>query len=91
MDNDQLDDLDGFYAQYARAREVGYQKMADDLLDASDDGANDWMDRQISRDETIRAPDPATAERSKLRVETRRWLLCRHQSSLLVSLVVANC
>ena len=31
-----LDDLEGFSAQYARAREIGYQSMADDLTEIAD-------------------------------------------------------
>ena len=46
-----------FAAQYARARELGYQKMADDISDIDDE-----------------AGDP---HRSRLRVDTRKWLLSK--------------
>ena len=31
-----LDDVEGFSTQYARAREIGYQSMADDLTEIAD-------------------------------------------------------
>src|SRR5258708_4655167 len=36
-----LDDRDGFYAQYTRAREIGYGAMADELLEIADDSSGD--------------------------------------------------
>ena len=36
-----LEDRDGFSAQYATAREIGYQSMADELLDIADDSSGD--------------------------------------------------
>ncbi len=61
-----------FYAQYTRAREIGYHSMADELLDISDDGSNDWMEREgrtLENGEAI--------ARSRLRVDTRKWMLSR--------------
>jgi len=34
-----------FFNQYARAREIQYHLLADDLTDIADDGSNDWMER----------------------------------------------
>ena len=50
-----------FSALYARAREVGYHKMADDILDIAD------------ASET----DPGQVARDRLRVETRKWKLSK--------------
>lgn len=36
-----LDDRDGLSARYARAREQGYDEMAEDMLDISDGGDDD--------------------------------------------------
>ena len=41
-----LDDREGFATQYARAREVQYLAIADELLEIADDGRNDWMQRR---------------------------------------------
>lgn len=65
-------DTEGFYAQYARAREIGYEKMAEEIIEISDDGSRDYMkvgDRDV--------PDYDHIQRSKLRVDTRKWLLSK--------------
>ena len=66
-------DRDGFAAKYAQAREVGYLKMADELVDIADDN---------SRDVTVDADgkesvDYEVVARSRLRVDTRKWMLAR--------------
>jgi hypothetical protein len=66
-----------FAPKYARAREVGYQKMADDLLDIADDGRNDWIERETKDGKTIRVVDHENVRRSQLRVDTRKWLLSK--------------
>jgi hypothetical protein len=42
------DDREGFAQQYARAREVGYHLMVDELLEIADDCTNDYMERRAS-------------------------------------------
>jgi hypothetical protein len=65
-----------FAPRYARAREVGYHKMADDLLDIVDDGTNDFVVRE--RDgERITVVDHEHIQRSRLRADTRKWLLSK--------------
>ena len=61
-----------FSAQYTRSREIGYQSMADELLDISDDGSNDWMEREGKEVE-----NGEVLARSRLRVDTRKWLLSK--------------
>ncbi len=56
-----LDPEHPFSPQYARAREVGYHKMADDGLDIAD--ASETDAGQVARD--------------RLRVEYRKWLLSK--------------
>lgn len=78
-----LDDREGFAAQYARAREIGYQSMADELLEIMDDGQNDWMCRAqagFAEDDPRRFSWQLNGEhinRSRLRVEGRKWLLSK--------------
>ena len=69
-------DREGFAAQYARAREIGYQTMADELLEISDDGSNDFMLRKRGDDE-IETVNQEAINRSRLRVDTRKWLLSK--------------
>ena len=71
-----LEDREGFSAHYARAREIGYQAMADELLEISDDGRNDWMERN-SEDDRGWVANGENMGRSRLRVDTRKWLLSK--------------
>lgn len=66
-----------FYEQYARAREIGYLRMADEILDCADDGRNDWITRKTRGGGEIEVFNKEAAERSKLRVDTRKWLLSK--------------
>lgn len=59
--------------QYARARESGLEVMAEDLLAIADDGTNDtYVDDQGNR-----RTDHDVVARSRLRVDTRKWLLSK--------------
>jgi hypothetical protein len=65
-----------FAPQYARARETGYHKMADDLLHIADDNSCDT--RTVFRDdEEIEVADTDVIARARLRVDTRKWLLSK--------------
>lgn len=71
-----LDDREGFAAMYDRARTLGYEAIADQLLEISDDARNDWMEQHGKRDAGWVA-NGETALRSRLRVDTRKWLLSK--------------
>lgn len=69
---------DGFPAKYARARLIRNKRMAEELEHIADDARNDWMDRVVSADgDTVRVVDHEHVMRSKLRVDTRKWLLSK--------------
>jgi len=68
-----LDDYNGFSAQYMRAREIGYMAMADELLDIADDGTNDYMVDHEGKEQY----NGDHLQRSRLRVDTRKWLLSK--------------
>ena len=72
-----LEDRGGFNAIYVRARELQLEAEADEIVDISDDGKNDWMERETGRGETITVLNKEAVDRSKLRVETRKWRLQR--------------
>jgi hypothetical protein len=63
---------DEFQKQYMRACEERTEAMAEYVLDISDDGRNDWME---SRGGYI--VNKEATERSKLRIETRKWLMAK--------------
>lgn len=67
---------EAFAEQYARAREIGYHAMADEIVEISDDGSNDWMVRKQGNDE-VEVVNHEHISRSRLRVDTRRWLLSK--------------
>lgn len=68
--------LNDFSPKYTQARELGYQRMADELLEISDDGSNDWMLRYDEDNEGWQA-NGEHLQRSRLRVDTRKWLLSK--------------
>lgn len=71
-----LEDREGFSAQYASAREIGYHALAEDLLDIADDARNDWMERRGEEDAGWVA-NGEHIQRSKLRIDTRKWMLSK--------------
>lgn len=62
-----------FGAQYARARELGYEALAEDILDISDDVSRDTV-TTAKGDEL---PNAEWISRSRLRVDSRKWLLAK--------------
>lgn len=66
-----------FQKQYARAKQEAADAMAEDILDIADDGTNDWMEAQRKDGSTYYKPDYETIQRSKLRVETRKFLMAK--------------
>lgn len=71
-----LEDVHGFFAQYAQARDIGLDAMADELMDIADDGSNDWMERH-GQDAEGYALNGEHVTRSRLRVDTRKWYLAK--------------
>lgn len=63
---------EAFYEQYIRAKEAQAVAMEAELLEISDDGSNDWMER---RGETVL--DQEHVQRSRLRIDTRKWLMAK--------------
>lgn len=64
-----------FQHQYALACELRADEMNDEILDIVDDGQNDWMDKKLNNGETIEVVNHEHIQRSKLRAETRKWIL----------------
>ena len=68
--------MDGLAERYARARDIGVDAMADDMLEIADDGTNDWMDRN-DPDNPGYVVNGEHVQRSRLRVESRKWYLAK--------------
>jgi len=66
-----------FRTQYALAKELGAEAMAEDIFEIADDGRNDWMEKLAFHGgvpgwET----NGENIQRSRLRVDARKWYLC---------------
>ena len=70
-----LNDIE-FGSQYTRARDIGLDAMADEILDIADDGSNDWIERNDPENKGYAYNGEAGA-RSRLRVDTRKWYLSK--------------
>ena len=62
-----------FGEQYAKAREIGYLLLADDLLEISDDSAHDTYEDEQGNQRT----NTEVVARSRLRVDSRKWMLSK--------------
>jgi hypothetical protein len=65
-----------FSDQYARAKEAQADDMAEELLEISDNGANDWMERNRGEERGWVA-NGEHIQRSRLRVDARKWLMSK--------------
>lgn len=71
-----LENDEEFVQQYARAKEIGLDYMAEDMLDIADDGSNDWMDKN-DPDNPGYDFNSEHVQRSRLRVDARKWYLSK--------------
>lgn len=62
-----------FAKRYAQARKLGLDVMAEETLEIADDSSHDTLTN--AKGQT--APDAEWIARSKLRVDTRKWLLSK--------------
>src|SRR5690349_8401417 len=65
-----------FSEQYARACEERTEAMAEDIIEISDDGSNDWMEKYFGENKAWVINGEAV-QRSKLRVDTRKWMMSK--------------
>lgn len=66
-----------FCALYARAKEQQYELLAEEIITISDDGSNDYMTIVIGEGLEIQKENKELVNRSRLRVESRKWLLAK--------------
>lgn len=65
-----------FRDQYAQAKEHQADTIFDEMFDIADDGTNDWMLKQLGENE-VEVVNHEHIQRSKLRIDTRKWALAR--------------
>lgn len=67
-----MNDHKGFASRYAMARQLGFQRMADEIVEIADDSADDYItvdgERRVNHD---------AINRSRLKVDTRKWMLAK--------------
>ena len=61
---------------YARAKKVQIELLAEEILDIADDGSNDLMTMGFG-DKEYETENKEVTNRSKLRVDARKWLLSK--------------
>lgn len=69
---------DEFSKQYAKAKELSIEALAEEMFDIADNGGNDWI--EVNGDSDSKSAYKANGEniqRSKLRVDTRKWYLSK--------------
>lgn len=64
---------EGFSAHYARAREIGYHTMADEIIHIADDNSHDVRTDEDGNE----LVNYDVINRAKLRIDSRKWLLAK--------------
>jgi hypothetical protein len=59
-----------FRDQYARAREIQAEVLADEMIAIADDASNDVTGE-------LGVPNSVAVHRAKLQIETRKWIACK--------------
>jgi hypothetical protein len=70
-----LDDTGGFSSQYAKAREIGYAKLADEILEIANTPKPGVTVTEKPTGTETRQGD--MIEHRRLQVDTRKWLLSK--------------
>lgn len=68
---------DKLRALWNNANQLQEDKIFDEMMGIADDGTNDYMERKRRNGEVEIVVDHENVHRSKLRVETRKWILAR--------------
>jgi hypothetical protein len=72
-----LSNYQGFTAQYERARAIQFERWADEILSIADDSRQDTVVRQLPDGSTERVINHEHINRSRLRIDSRKWLLSK--------------
>lgn len=66
-----------FSTAFARAREAGFDAIAEECIEIAEDGSNDYTERRRQDGSTEEVFNAEHVQRSKLRIETRLKLLAK--------------
>lgn len=70
-------DRDGFSDRYEKALMARAFHWADELVDIADDASNDYTEKQLKDGTNMLVIDKEHVQRSRLRIDTRKWLLSK--------------
>ena len=71
-----LDDIEGFSAKYTRARAIGYERLADELLAIADTPLTGVKTKTNDKGE-IETTEGDMIEHRRLQVDARKWMLAK--------------
>ena len=71
-----LDDVEGFSAKYARARAIGYERLADELLTIADTPLTGVKTKTNDKGE-VETTEGDMIEHRRLQVDARKWMLAK--------------
>lgn len=67
----------GFGTQYVRARDLGLDAMAEEILEIADNSSGDWV-QKVNKDGSVEwVFNHENVQRSRLRCDTRKWYLSK--------------
>jgi len=66
-----------FQEQYTRAKMIQADAFEEELFEIADDSANDYMERKNADGSTYEVVDSEHINRSRLRIETRKWVMSK--------------
>ena len=72
-----LDKHEEFRTLHVEARELQADHFLEEILDIADDASNDFMERKHKDDSIEKVLDAEHVQRSKLRVDTRKWAMSK--------------
>jgi hypothetical protein len=72
-----LNDYQDFAAPYEQARQIQFHRWADEILSIADDSRQDISLRQLPDGTTARVVDHEHINRSRLKIDSRKWLLSK--------------
>lgn len=68
---------DAFRQGFSRARADQMSAWAEEIILISDDSRNDYMERESHKGNLFKGLDPEHMQRTKLRIETRKWVMSK--------------
>lgn len=63
-----------FLKQYEKAKEEQIETLADEMLEIADDARNDFVEKALKNGDIVIVGDSEMVNRSRLRVDTRKWI-----------------